>query len=67
MVLYGSEYLPTALVRHQVFASNGAAEVLAEVVATAVEIKVGVATELEIVVVSEVIGSAEVASAGTHT
>lgn len=44
--------------RHQVFRSNGAAEV---------EIMIGVATELEIVIVSEVIGSAEVASAGTHT
>lgn len=65
--MYGSEYLPTALVRHQVFRSNGAAEVLAEVL-DVVEIMVGVATELEIVlVVSEVIGSAEVASADTHT
>lgn len=61
--MYGSEYLPTALGRHHVFKSNGKAEVLAE----AVEVMVAVATEWKIVLVSEVIGSAEVASAGSHT
>lgn len=63
--MYGSEYLPTGLVRHQVFASNGAADVVETVVSSEVEATV-VRREVAAIVVAAAV-DAKVVTADEET